>query len=521
MSKEKKISIIVIAVIIIVLFPIIVLAEGAQTYTVSFSSMGGSSVGDVTVKSGSAIDKPEDPANPGHVLAGWYKEEECINEWNFKTDIVTADITLFAAWKDLYTISASAADPSMGYVSGGGGYAGGTAVTLYATPKDGYRFFSSVSASAEPEIAAPVISAPVGGYRSVMFSWEAVPGASGYEIYRSTLRSGSYLKVCTLKYPEATSYTGYDLISDKVYYYKVRAYSTVDYNTCYSDYSVIQPVKASIAAPVLSAASASRTSIQLTWNALPGVSGYELYRSTSLNGRYKKIYAGKSASSVIYTNKGLKRGTTYYYKIRAYGKQGSKKIYGGYSQAVSAYPSKSIIERRFTILYQSDPQWGFPTEVRKKACLMCSYAITINNMGIKTNPKTFYESNGYTTYVSLDSLAENFGVKAVCAVDFCAPYLESYEGFGTYIKAPSQNAETAIKEALNRHPEGVICYFKKGKAAHAIVACRYDGDTIYYSDPGRSRKTLLTFGSTWVWYHHRMNYGNLSYIVALDKIGEA
>ncbi len=631
MSKEKKISIIIIASIILILFPVIVFAAGAVSYTVSFDSMGGSSVGGTEVQAGMGLARPADPSFPGHALAGWYKEEDCINEWNFETDIVTADITLYAAWKDIYTISASAADPSAGDVSGGGDYASGAPVTLYATPKEGYRFlrwagsgspdpvvslvasvnadfiaefapidtpslstassgYNSVilnwtpvdqasgyevyrsdkqdgdyslmytdpsdrlsridhgvetgrkyyykvrafcacetaltygdfagPAAAAAEIPAPVVSAVFGGYKSVRFSWEYIPGASGYEVYRSTSQGGSYLRVCDLKYPEASSYTGYGLITDKVYYYRVRAYRKIYGETYYSDYSAIQTIKASFTAPALKAVSASRSSIRLTWSALPGVSGYELYKSTSPNGRYKKIYTSTSAPCVIFTDKGLKRGVKYYYKIRAYGMLKSKKVYSGYSQTAFAFPSSVIAEPIFTILYQSDPQWGLPDEVRHKACLMCSYSITINNMGIDTNPKTFYETNGYTTYVSPEGLAENYGVKAVCATDFCSPYLERYEGFETYIKDPSANAIAAIQEALNKHPEGVICYFRRGTSAHAIVACRYKGNTIYYSDPGRSRKSLLTFNYTWVWYHHRMNYGNLAFMVTLDKITE-
>lgn len=630
MTKEKKISIIIIVCFILILFPTVVFAEGIETYTVSFNSMGGSLVGDAEAESGAVIPKPEGPVLPGHIFAGWYKEEECINEWNFDTDTVTADTTLFAQWKDIYTISASSADASMGDVSGGGDYASGASVTLSAIPKDGYRFLqwaetgsadpvcslvasvntnltaefasieipsvtavssdynsvtlswnsldyaagyeiyrsnnqdgefsliytapsydclsfidkgletdktyyykvrafcacetaSTYGALTEPvsaitKVTAPSISAVSGGYRSLRVTWDAVPGATGYQIYRCSTQNGTFSRVCTLKFSEASGYTNYNLTSNKEYYYKVRAYRTAGRKTYYSDLSGIQSAKVSLVAPELNAASASETSILLTWNALPGVSGYELYRSTSQDGTYKKIYTATSAPTVIYTNKSLSNGAEYFYKIRAYGKQGSKKIYSAFSQPVSAVPSTVLSGRAFTILYQGDPQWEFSRTVRKKACLMCAYTITINNMGIEATPRTVYKSNGNTTCMSLKGLAGNFGVKPACAIDLSSPYLRSYTGFGTYIKSPSANGIAAIKEALNKHPEGVICYFKRGSRAHAIVASKYDGDTIYYSDPGRMRTTLLTFNNTWVRYHHRMTYRNLAYIVALDEI---
>jgi fibronectin type 3 domain-containing protein len=61
------------------------------------------------------------------------------------------------------------------------------------------------------------------------------------------------------------------------------------------------------------------------------VTGYEIYRSTQKNGTYTKI-ATVSGSS--YTNKNLKKNTTYYYKIRAYKVVNGNTLYGKLSAAV-------------------------------------------------------------------------------------------------------------------------------------------------------------------------------------------
>ena len=45
------------------------------------------------------IAKPEEePARPNYEFQGWYKEEECINEWNFESDVVLSNLRLFAKW---------------------------------------------------------------------------------------------------------------------------------------------------------------------------------------------------------------------------------------------------------------------------------------------------------------------------------------------------------------------------------------------------------------------------------------
>lgn len=46
---------------------------------------------------------PEDPVRTDYTFDGWYKEEECINKWNFENDIVAFDATekilkLYAKW---------------------------------------------------------------------------------------------------------------------------------------------------------------------------------------------------------------------------------------------------------------------------------------------------------------------------------------------------------------------------------------------------------------------------------------
>ncbi len=73
------------------------------SFAVTFNSNGGSSVNTITnVASGSSITKPVDPTKTegGQQLSflGWYKEAELTNQWNFNTDKVTANITLYAKW---------------------------------------------------------------------------------------------------------------------------------------------------------------------------------------------------------------------------------------------------------------------------------------------------------------------------------------------------------------------------------------------------------------------------------------
>ena len=74
----------------------------AATYTVTFNANGhGTAPAELTgVASGSTIDEPTPAptATDGYTFDGWYKEAACTTPWNFTTDKVTGNITLYAKW---------------------------------------------------------------------------------------------------------------------------------------------------------------------------------------------------------------------------------------------------------------------------------------------------------------------------------------------------------------------------------------------------------------------------------------
>ncbi|MCM1499867.1 MAG: SH3 domain-containing protein [Clostridium sp.] len=71
--------------------------------------------------------------------------------------------------------------------------------------------------------------------------------------------------------------------------------------------------------------------ITLSWKKNSKVNGYQIYRSTSLDGTYKKIKSISSKSTVTFKNTGLNSGQCYYYKVRSYMKSGGKTYYGDFS----------------------------------------------------------------------------------------------------------------------------------------------------------------------------------------------
>jgi uncharacterized repeat protein (TIGR02543 family) len=72
---------------------------GPETYTVNFDSRDGSTIASISnITAGASIRPPTAPTRAGYIFNGWYKEPGCVNAWNFSTDTVTNNITLYAGW---------------------------------------------------------------------------------------------------------------------------------------------------------------------------------------------------------------------------------------------------------------------------------------------------------------------------------------------------------------------------------------------------------------------------------------
>ena len=181
------------------------------------------------------------------------------------------------------------------------------------------------------EVTTPgSIKASAAAYNQIKLSWKASDNAAGYEVYQKNGKT--FKKIATVK---KTSYTVKKLTTGTKYTFKVRAYGTVDGEKTYSGYTKAVSAKPAPAAPQkVAVKNSAKKTAKLSWKKVAGADGYEVYRSNSAKGKFKKIATSKSGKSVSYTNKKLSKNKTYYYKVRAYKNVKGKKVYGGYSKVV-------------------------------------------------------------------------------------------------------------------------------------------------------------------------------------------
>lgn len=93
------------------------------------------------------------------------------------------------------------------------------------------------------ESTVTVSSAKAKAKKKVYLKWKKNKYADGYKVYRSTKKKKGYKCIATLKNRSKVSYTDRKVKSNRVYYYKVRAYKKIGKKTVYSGYSPVKRVK--------------------------------------------------------------------------------------------------------------------------------------------------------------------------------------------------------------------------------------------------------------------------------------
>ncbi len=197
-----------------------------------------------------------------------------------------------------------------------------------------YSEFSD-TVSAEPVPSVPTFKLVSTTFTSLTTLWNAVSGATGYEVWYATQKYGVYSLKYTASSGAAGSFNRTGLKTDRIYYVKVRAFTTVNGSKVYGTFSTINsstPGRVSIVV-----ARASTTSAKISWVSMSGAAGYEVWRSTQKHGTYTLKYTA-SSTKTTWVNSGLKTGKAYYYMVRAYKMVSGKKVYGQFSPINSIIP---------------------------------------------------------------------------------------------------------------------------------------------------------------------------------------
>lgn len=169
---------------------------------------------------------------------------------------------------------------------------------------------------------------------SIRIGWDKQYGVSGYEIYRYDSAKKKYIKIATNSKESKVTYTDKKKESATTYKYKVRAYVKKNGKKVYGAYSAVLTTTTKTTKPVLNIRSSNKKA-KLSWNKVKGATGYEIVMSTKKTKGFTKVKTITKGKTIAYTKKKLKKGVTYYFKIRAYKMVKGIKIYSSYSKVTA------------------------------------------------------------------------------------------------------------------------------------------------------------------------------------------
>jgi hypothetical protein len=150
--------------------------------------------------------------------------------------------------------------------------------------------------------------------KGVKVTWTKTAGASGYYIYRKTA-NGSFTKIKTITSGSTVSFTDTTAKAGTTYYYTVKAYAKSGAKTYTSSYVTNKTIKR-LTQPTVTLSKVTK-GVKIAWKKITGASGYYVYRKT-VSGSWNKIKTISSASTTSFVDTTAKKGTTYYYTVKAY-----------------------------------------------------------------------------------------------------------------------------------------------------------------------------------------------------------
>lgn len=171
---------------------------------------------------------------------------------------------------------------------------------------------------------------------SIGLKWSKRTNAFRYDVYYSESKEGPFsLLVST----SGTTYTHRPSVR-KTYYYKVQPYASVLGTTYTTSESSVKALGYPVPPKSVEVAGKGSKSVKVTWEKADNAKGYVVYRSSSINGTYKKV--GETTSERTLTDNAAYSGVVNYYKVRSYIKMNDKRIYSDYSDPVGVFPLKKV-----------------------------------------------------------------------------------------------------------------------------------------------------------------------------------
>ena len=235
-------------------------------------------------------------------------------------------------------------------------------IRMYMDVPGGSRLYGGWAyTKGQTSLETTTMTGALGKAGAVQVSWKKLAKADGYALYRSQNAQKGYTLAAELKGANKLEYMDTGLTAGTVWYYKVAPYVTVSGKKYYAAYT--EPVSATVLPVQTSIASLTPGGgrMQVTWNAVPDASGYEVYAAYAKDGSYSKQFetTDRTVCSFMHTPKYAKR--EYFYKVRAFVLVNGQRLYADFSAPYSAISYKHDVILTSAVWDADAPVLGWKT----------------------------------------------------------------------------------------------------------------------------------------------------------------
>ena len=329
---------------------------------------------------------------------------------------------------------------------------------------------------------------------SVSLTWSAASGAQKYYVFTYNTSTKKYTCIGSTT---SCSYKASNLKSNTTYNFAVQAAKTVNGKTYYGTVSnyVTVKTKSTVTKPAAVTGLKITTSgksnyLKITWNAVSGASGYQVYRSTTgKSGSYSRLATLKS-NQLSYANSGLSSSTPYYYAVRAYKNTSSGTLYGEFTSVnLSTRLSRDGLKKIIKNANKCYFDW----------CLGEALLDSLSSWDFIVDPDT----GGRYFRVISDSIKSKKDIKAKLLTYFSESFCNECLYYGDYCNYIERNGKLYLAEQQADYGPGEKIRFDS--VSYYDTKCIFKATTIVEDYDYRSTDTYTLSYSNGRWIYSGNN----------------
>ena len=329
---------------------------------------------------------------------------------------------------------------------------------------------------------------------SVSLTWSAASGAQKYYVFTYNTSTKKYTCIGSTT---SCSYKASNLKSNTTYNFAVQAAKTVNGKTYYGTVSnyVTVKTKSTVTKPAAVTGLKITTSgksnyLKITWKAVSGASGYQVYHSTTgKSGSYSRLATLKS-NQLSYANSGLSSSTPYYYAVRAYKNTSSGTLYGEFTSVnLSTRLSRDGLKKIIKNANKCYFDW----------CLGEALLDSLSSWDFIVDPDT----GGRYFRVISDSIKSKKDIKAKLLTYFSESFCNECLYYGDYCNYIERNGKLYLAEQQADYGPGEKIRFDS--VSYYDTKCIFKATTIVEDYDYRSTDTYTLSYSNGRWIYSGNN----------------